>query len=274
MLILLLTAIGGGIFGALVGALPAFIMTGFVAIAANVLVATGSNIDMLGTVAFGSFLGPHIAFAGGVAASAWAHRYGDLEAGGDITAPMAQYNAMKPLLVGGVFGGLGFLLNYLFSTVLALQTDTVALTVVVSGIIVRFMIGRSGLIGKCDLEKRVYFPDQMTGGFLVVAGLGIGMVVSHMTIATGLVTLGFGISAASLVFTQMGVPVPGTHHISLVAALAASATGNVFIGALFGMLAAILGEVYGRTFNSYCDSHIDPPAFTIFTLAFIILGFL
>ncbi len=271
-IIMLLTAIGGGIFGATLGALPAFILTGFVAIAGNVVVACGGTADILGGVAFGSFLGPHIAFAGGVAAAAWAHRYGELEAGGDILTPLAKYSSMKPILVGGVFGGIGYLLNYLFAGVLALPTDTVALTVVVSGFIARFVIGKTGPIGKCEEKTRAFFPEAGMFGFLVVFGLGLGAVVSQITVSTGLVTLGFGISAASLIFAQAGFPAPASHHISLVAALAASATGNIFIGALFGAFAAVLCEVYQRTFNSYCDSHIDPPAFTIFTLAFIILG--
>lgn len=271
-LILLLAAFGGGVFGALIGALPVFIITGVVAIAGNMLVAVGSDVNVLGGVAFGGFLGPHVAFAGGVAAAAWAHRYDKLENGGDILTPLAKYNSFKPLLVGGIFGAFGYLLNYLFADMLALTTDTVALSVVVSGVLVRLVIGRSGIIGKCDLEKRVYFPDRMHASFLILAGLAVGFVSSQVTLATGLVTLGFGISAFSLIFTQTGWPVPATHHITLVAALAANATGNVFIGALFGALAAVLGEFLGRTFNSYCDSHIDPPAFTIFTLAFIILG--
>lgn len=273
-LIMLLTAIGGGIFGAAIGALPAFILTGFVAIAGNVLAASGASVDILGTVAFGSFLGPHIAFAGGTAAAAWSHRYGELEAGGDILTPLAKYNSMKPLIVGGLFGGLGYLLNYLFSGIMTLPTDTIALSVVASGFIARFAIGQTGPIGKCDSPNRVFFPDQMHTGFLIVFGLGLGIVVSQMTVTTGLVTLGFGISAASLIFAQIGFPMPATHHISLVAALAASVTGNVFIGALFGALSALLCEFYGRTFNSYCDSHIDPPAFAIFSLAFVILGFM
>ncbi len=271
-IIMLITAIGGGIFGATIGALPAFIFTGFVAIAGNAIVASGGTIDLLGSVAFGSFLGPHIAFAGGVAAAAWAHRYGELEAGGDIVTPLAKYNSMKPILVGGLFGGLGYLINFLYANVLALPTDTVAMTVVTSGFIARFLIGRTGPIGKCDDHTRVYFPDQMHFGFLVVFGLGLGVVISQITVSTGLVTLGFGISAASLLFATAGLPIPASHHISLVAALAASATGNIFIGALFGAIAAVLCEVYQRVFNSYCDSHIDPPAFTIFSLAFIILG--
>ncbi len=267
---LIFAAFGGGVLGALIGALPAFILTGFMVIAGLMVGAGGP--DVVGGVAFGAYLGPHIAFAGGVAASAFAHRKGKLEAGGDITAPMAQFNDPAILIVGGVFGVLGLGINYLYSTVLALPTDTVAMTVVTSGLIARLVFGRTGLLGKCEDKTRVYVPVAESLMTLIVMGIGLGLVSSYFAVEYNLVVLGFGLSAASLIFTQMGFPVPGTHHISLVAAVAAAASGSLLIGAVFGAFSAILGDVFGKTFNAYCDSHIDPPAGAIFILTFIILA--
>jgi hypothetical protein len=275
VLMMVLFAFGGGIFGALVGALPAFIFTGFLAIAGNIAVISGGTVDILGTVAFGAFLGPHIAFGGGVAAAAFsANKKHELEAGPDILTPLAKFGDPMTLIVGGIFGSLAFLINMLYADILALPTDTVAMTVVTSGIIARFIFGKSGIIGDSSVADRKYFAQSKEFVFLLVMGLGLGLLVSHYTVATGLVTLGFGISAATLIFAQMGYPVPATHHISLTAAYAAAATGNVFIGALFGAIAAIFGDFILKTFNSHCDTHIDPPAFTIFVWAFIIFIFL
>lgn len=266
---LILAAFGGGLLGALIGALPVFIMTGFMVIA-GLMVSVGGP-DIVGGVAFGPYLGPHIAFAGGVAAAAFAHKKGKLEAGGDITAPMAQFNDASILLVGGAFGVLGLLINYAYSTVWAIPTDTVAMTVVTSGLIARLIFGKSGLLGKCDDPKRVFYPVAESLSSLIVIGLGLGLVSSYFAIEYNLVVLGFGLSAASLIFAQMGFAVPGTHHISLVSAVAAAASGSILIGALFGIIAAVFGDVFDKTFNSYCDSHIDPPAGTIFILTFIVL---
>ncbi|MDY2882777.1 MAG: hypothetical protein SOT71_09025 [Romboutsia timonensis] len=66
----LIAAFGGGAFAASLGALPAFIMTGFVAlVGTGITLAEGADI-LTGNLAFGSFFGPHIAFAGAAANAA------------------------------------------------------------------------------------------------------------------------------------------------------------------------------------------------------------
>ena len=77
--------------------------------------------------------------------------------------------------------------------------------------------------------------------------------------------LGFGIASAALVFLQYGTQIPVTHHIALPAALAASASSSLLVGALFGVLGAFLGELYARLFLIHGDTHIDPPAAAIAT---------
>lgn len=270
----LLFAFCGGMFGALVGALPAFIFTGLVGLAGIAISAGGGTLDLIGTVAFGPFLGPHIAFAGGVAAAAYSHKKGHLDGGGNILMPLAKYSDPLTLMVGGIFGSLGYLINLLYATTLQLPTDTIAMTVITSAIIARFAFGKSGIFGDVTISERKYIPGPQEFVFLAMFGAGIGLLVSHYTIVTGIVTLGFCISAASLMFAQMGFPIPATHHISLVSALAASVTGNIWVGVLFGLIAAVFGDFIVKTFNSHCDTHIDPPAFTIFVWAFVIFIFL
>lgn len=272
-LLMIIAAFGGGLLGALMGALPVFILVGFVGVA-GLTAVTGAPIDLVGGVAFGPFLGPHIAFGGGVAAAAYAHRKGKLEAGGDILAPLAKFNDPVILIVGGIFGVLAYMINYVYSGVLAIPTDTVAMTVLTSGIIARLVFGKSGLIGDTKAAGRKYFADGNGLLMLAVMGIGVGAISSYYTVTFGAVTLAFCISAASLIFAQMGYPVPATHHISLVSAYAASATGNIFIGILFGVIAAVVGDVINLVFNSHADSHIDPPAGTIFILSLLIFVFM
>ena len=75
----LIAAFGGGVFAAAIGAVPAFIMTGVFSIVGAVTGMCGagdaSNI-LVNYFAFGPFFRPHIAFAGGVAAAAYAKKKG------------------------------------------------------------------------------------------------------------------------------------------------------------------------------------------------------
>ena len=70
---MLIAAFAGGAFGAALGALPAFIFTGFMVIAGEAAVV--ANVDagsITGSVAFGAPFSPAISFAGGAAAAAYA----------------------------------------------------------------------------------------------------------------------------------------------------------------------------------------------------------
>lgn len=297
----LVAAFGGGAFGALIGALPAFILTGAICIAgAGISLAGGADL-IVGNIAFGSFLGPHIAFAGGVAAVAYAANMRSTNKvkatttgeaietvqvpnGADICLSLNITGDYTVLVVGGLFGILGYGIHYLFASVLALQTDTVAMTVATSGIIARLLLGRSGLTGKFTGEgNRKYFSTGKELVYNIVMGAILGIVVSY--VAASLKSVGvpaellasfpvlcFGISAFSLIFAQTGSAVPGTHHITLIGALAAVNSGNPLIGVLFAIISTLIGDFVLNTFNSHNDSHIDPPACAIFICTFIILA--
>ncbi|WP_432407214.1 hypothetical protein [Wukongibacter sp. M2B1] len=281
---LILAAFGGGVLGALIGALPAFIFTGFVGLVGIAVVAAGGPATILNDVTFGVLLGPHIAFAGGVAAAAFAaNKKRSLDNGMDTLTPLSKFQDPSIIIIGGVFGIIGFGVNYLYGTVLALQTDTIAMTVATSGIIARLVFGSTGLFGKMspandevaaatEINKRSILPNSKTLGMDIIMGLGLGLVVSYLVILTQMGSLGFCISAASLIFAQMGFEIPATHHITAVAGTAALMSGSIFIGAAFAILSAIIFEIAALTFNSNCDSHIDPPAIAIFICTFAILG--
>lgn len=290
----LIAAFGGGVIGAYMGALPAFIMTGIFALVGGILTAAGVPGDIsVGTLAFGSFVGPHIAFAGGVAAAGYAGRRGKLGSGTDILSSLNGLGEPDVILVGGVFGVLGYLLSCgigmlpVIGSGGAAATDLPGITVFILAVVTRLLFGRTGLTGTyTGSGKREWFSGGKGFAYNVVLGGGIGIVVSCLavvlfrsgsTAAFGIVPIiCFGFAAISLIFTQTGFATPATHHIFLPSALAACAgiqawgESGLLLGVLFGILGSLLGDLVGKTLNSYCDTHIDPPATTIFILTILI----
>ncbi len=273
----ILIAFGGGIFGASIGALAAFEFVGLLVIAMTVAQITTGSASHFIEFPFGMF-GPHTGgFAAGVAATAWAAKRGKLASGRDITAGLSGLGASDVLLVGGVFGALGYIiawgLNQFALPSGAAWTDTVALTVVISGIITRFAFGKTGLLGKPDAGIRRCYPPQDKCWMpyhsripqLSVLGLGIGLLAGYLGITFGAngALLAFGISAASLIFLHFNTQVPVSHHIALPAALAAIASHSLLWAALTGIICALIGELVSRLFLIHGDTHIDPPAMTI-----------
>lgn len=284
----LIAAFGGGIIGAYMGALPAFIMTGIFALIGGLMQAAGISGDIaVGVMAFGSFLGPHVAFAGGAAASAYAGRRKYTTNGADIVSPLNGLGKSDVLLVGGVFGALGHLLITVIAMVpfLSNHTDQPGCTVFILAIVTRLLFGTTGLTGKyTGSGKREWFSGGEGFGYNVVLGGGIGIAVSFIAASLdgNAAALGifpvvcFGFSAITLIFTQTGFAMPATHHITLPAATAAvvgmAAWGpyGAFLGVLFGIICSLLGDLVGKSLNSHCDSHIDPPATTIFSMIIVI----
>ena len=280
----LVAAFGGGMFGAAVGPLPAFIITGVFSIICGIVsMAGGVSISTVNVITFGSFLGPHIAFAGGVAASAFAQKKGLGHNGTDNATPLNKYGDASVLIVGGVFGVIGFLFANLFVAKvfgpILPATDTPGMVVVISAIIVRLVFGTTGLVGKYDGKgKREWISGGAGFIYNIVIGAGFGLLVSALglTLAEAGVNTGlypvtcFGIAAFGLIFAQTGFAFPTCHHIVLPAASAALMSGNLFVGVLVGAICSVFGDFAGKTFNSYADTHIDPPAITIFISIFLI----
>ena len=154
--------------------------------------------------------------------------------------------------------------------------------VIISAVIARLVFGSSGLIGKAAPgETREYFTGGKGMLCNVILGLGIGTTTGFVYQAlvdggASAASIGsypvlcFGIAAVSLIFAQTGFAMPATHHIALISALAAVTAQNPVMGIVFGILTSLFGDFIGKTFNSCCDTHIDPPAFTIFIFTFIV----
>ncbi|MFB6205295.1 MAG: hypothetical protein ABEJ05_02040 [Haloglomus sp.] len=155
--VLLLTAVAfaGGAFGAALGALPSLAFAGFIVIAGEIMnigsdvVAGGGGAlgayGITGSIAFGAGFGPHVAFAGGAAATAYAARRGKMNTGFDYHEAKNITYSLGPdpdvLLVGGAFGAAGYLLFYLSNTTLGLPVDPVAVSIVLTGFLHRIAFG-------------------------------------------------------------------------------------------------------------------------------------
>ena len=300
-LLALLFAAGGGFFGAAIGGLHAFIFTGFTVMAGVVVAMLGGGTGFISTVAFGPMFGPHIAFAGGVAAAAYAARFSKEVTGKDIGTPLVVLERPDVLAVGAGFGMLGYVLQLAIAAIpgFGTTTDSVALTVLLSALIVRLAIGRDSLTGRGLPAGRGWnrFAPRDDAAWvrwherfvpLTVIGLGAGLVASGLTLsiirlypdAAGVApTLMFGFSAISLLFLSLGLSFPVTHHMTLIAGVAAATflpavgpIGALLIGTVFGMISAWLGEFFARLLHNNGNTHVDPPAAAIWPLTSVILG--
>ncbi|MFB6308810.1 MAG: hypothetical protein ABEH35_05715 [Haloarculaceae archaeon] len=330
---LAIAAFAGGAFGAALGALPAFIFTGFMVIAGEAVNTLASDLTgelsgqvgtgITGFVAFGPVFGPHVSFAGGAAAAAYAARKGYMDTGFDFheAKNIAHALGTKPdvLAVGGLFGILGMVVRQI-SGGLGLPWDPIAMGVVLSAVFHRLVLsypmigdahGRSlfdmspfereemvqtaeggeaiadggevadgGAVAE-RLAVEPWLPHQYEWPNVAMIGAVTGILAAYTTVQTGSIFLGFGISAASLVFLNCGVEqIPVTHHMTLPGATAAVAFAggvgsmailpSVLIGGLFGLTGALTGEVIQRIFYSHSDTHFDPPAAAIVINTFAI----
>ena len=343
-------AFAGGAFGAMIGALHSFIFAGFVIIvgeAVNVsgrtiagLDATAGDPAALGAVGltsnlgFGALFGPHIAFAGGVAATAYAAKRGYIDTGwgyheGKNIFWCASCHRFDVLAVGGAFGVGGYLLTYALVEIGA-PIDPIAASIVVSAAVHRAILGysifgsphgdgfldvspfeREELIttdgGEGEPEQRLavepWIPWHYQWTGVLVLGLIAGALAGYVFHRSGSPFLAFGISAASIMilndgldddFTDFSITPPLTHHMTLCGSAGVLAFSGVAIaeatpatvaaavplwqalvvGAVFGAIAALIGELAERLVYAHGDTHWDPPATAIAatTLLIAILG--
>lgn len=282
----LLVAFGGGIFGAAIGALPAFAFVGFLTmfgVAIQLSIAPEATTFL--NIPFGAF-GPHAGgFAAGVAAAAYAAKKGKLDSGRNIVTAGMGLNSPDVLLVGGIFGALGYVIIWVLQMVpnfgpdLA-WSDLPAVGVVISAFIARILWGSCYFCGKADAGRGFFQPTDATKwlvfqssfGQIVMIGLGGGLFGGWLGVTYGApgALLAFGIAASSLLFLTVGVLIPVTHHIMLPAALAGAASGSVLWAGIIGIVCAFVGELCARAFLCHGDTHVDPPACAIAVMTFVV----
>lgn len=274
---MMVLSFGGGVFGAAIGGLPAFVMCGITAII-GLAVFWATGMDMfVGALAWGPLFGPHIAFAGGVAAAAYASKKGILESGGkDIVSPLMGLNSPDVLIVGGIFGSLGYVLSWvsdLFGTIGSFPwMNNAVFSICLSSFIVRLLFGKKSIMGKVregdnrwlPSDVAAWIPWQSAPAQLIMISIGVGLPIAYfIRIMPELFTFGFAIAAVSLIFLGVGFKFPVTHHIGIAAGMAVIATGNIWWGLTFALLAAFLGEFFACLFLNHGDTHIDPPCWAV-----------
>ena len=291
--IYLAAAFGGGVFGAAFGAVIAFVLCGFLAvIGAGVTVAMGAAPDAAAfsnLVAWGPYLGPHVAFGAGVVAAAYAGRVGKLDSGKNIGATLIGLNAPDVLAVGGIFGALGYVWYWVIATYGPALGDfawvhPVVGSLVINSVLARLLFGKSGLFGKVKTGASRWVPSdaacwlrwQETPPQVLLIGLAVALptafVISKLPAA---MDFSFGLPALWLTFLVLGMKTPVAHHIGFIAGFAVLALGNFWWGVAFGVFAAYAAQLLAPMFLNHGDTHIDPPVMSIFVswAAVVIVAF-
>lgn len=289
----LLFAFCGGAFGASIGGLSAFVFTGITGLIGIAMAAAGVSFDFLGTVAFGIYFGPYVSFAGGVAAAAYARKMGYMESGKDIIKGLAGLKKPSVLVVGGIFGMIGYILNTALSSA-PMECDKCALVVFISAIIAKVTFGNIGLneifgVVPEDIKKiggrysikssNVWLPYMITAAEKTTIGIaagGVSVYLTHIMLQNPQTApiagfAGFCISATSLILLVIGLQVPVTHHITICASYAVIASGSLWWGLAAAVITAFAGDFLARTFYCYGDCHVDPPAMAIALVSFVLL---
>lgn len=285
-LIMITAAFCGGFFGAAIGSIPSFIMTGFIALSAGILTLAGIGEQTISSVAFGPFFGPHISFAAAAAAASFAaNKRNTLDSSMEILTPLLSKNDPLTLIVGGIYGIIGYVVFYLMSLQNILITDNPAFAVTFVLILNRYVFGKDGLFGREINGNKRY--ENLKSNEVINMGL-FGMVLGVVVALTAIIlrqagvkesAMGiypvfvFGISAFSLIFLQAGWSMPITHHISYPAAATYILSNSVIITAVVAALNAILWAWFCKYLNENRDTYIDPPACVI-TLSLAIVNFI
>ena len=285
ILVWLVLAFCGGMFGAAIGGLCSFVLCGLAAIVSSLLMLSGQCamagfVD--GWVTWGPLIGPQTAFVGGCWAAVYAKHNASFENGRDICKPLAGLDRPDVLLVGGVGGVCGALMTWLCWLLpkfnvrgeMLASTNCVAAGVASAAILGRLLFGKTGAFGKVPsgVQRFVgnstycWLPWQHGKRQIMLISLSVGFPAAYLTYLNSHThLLVFGIMCVLFLFMILGQAVVAAHHIAICAYFATAATGNVAWGLGFAVLAGFLCEIFAFLFTAYGDSHIDPPTVSIAT---------
>lgn len=292
-------ALVGGFVGASVSALGSFLIFGLLgAIGFFYLIVLGDT-SLLSAVTGGVIFLPHVSFIGGAIAIAYARKRNYIQCGKDIGRSALQIKRWDVLVVGAFAGLFGYLVNRFLGLFLHGGVDTIALTVVIIPMILKYFWGMTKT-NDCEGSSHAvpspfrFFERLQKPVGKIVLSIGMGVVAATLVLffhGSEQTThysemLLFFLSAASLFLLFMNYAIPVTHHLAaasgavLTAWLTVHGMPNSVSSVLllycwsiaFSLFAMSSSDFLKRLFFDDGDIHVDPPAMGIVVTTVIALG--
>ncbi len=289
VMVTIIYAFCGGIFGASIGALWAFILCTIIAVMGALVVLAGGSDFILMQVALGPIFGPASGgFLSGVIAATYSHgvkKNHPTNSAKDIVTPLMG-TSWDVLFVGGLTAVVSFYFAMLLSKIPYIQLgDTGAISIVILSLLARILFLKESAFGSREsIQKHGIFGTNnyeiswcgyMTPKpLLMMIGISMGGVsaaiasgtlsVLRPLVETGQINASlawtvplfftWGISGIMLTMMALGQGVigrvPVTHAISLVGALMFLHT-EPYVGADTAILFGILGGIMGMAVQEF-----------------------
>lgn len=296
-------ALIGGALGASISGLGGFVLLGLAGVVGFAyMLITGENIWIMAG-ALGIILKPSVCFVGGLTATAFTRKKTLIKCGKDIGRSLLEFHRGDLILVGSAAGLVGYLVNTLYdSSFLSGKLDTTALTVVTVPLVMKYIWGLTRTSDCAASSHAVPSPyrffEKLSStkgkvGLSVLTGMVTVLITWALSLNPNTAPMAgvfvFFVSACSLYFVFMGIPIPATHHFSGPAGavtmylIGLNSIANkdlmFFILLIFwGITAAVIGmttgDFMGRLLFTEGDIHIDPPAMGIMITTALFLGIL
>lgn len=305
----LLVCFGGGILGAALGGLFAFVLCGLIVLIGCLIILGGGSDFVLLQVGLGPIFGPHVGgFISGVVAVTYAvgvKKNLASESAKDILSPLVD-TSWDVLFVGGIAALIGHtMLNFMTSIPIIKMFDCIALSVVISCMWSRLLFLKEAPWGKKESIDKIgwlktdnyaisWIPWEAVTSRLIILSFGVGIFSGAIAMGTKQVLeplaangtistagafvvpliMGWSFAAISLIALNLGTgeiqKFPAWHCQAILGALAFLYFGSVFIAGVVGLLGGLLQELMARMFWNHGSNHVDPPACAITVGTFIL----
>lgn len=292
-------ALVGGFVGASVSALGSFLIFGLLGtIGFFYLITLGDNTLLLAVTGGVLFL-PHVSFVGGAVAIAYARKQGVIECGKDIGRSALSLQRWDVLAVGAVAGLAGYLVNRFLGIFLYEGVDTIALTVVLIPLILKYVWSLERT-NDCEGSSHAvpspfrFFERLQKPLGKVALSVAMGVIAALLVVIFHSAEetthysemLLFFLAAASLYLLFMKYSIPATHHLAAASGAVLTSwlsengmpTEPLFLLILFGwsttfsLLAMSAADFLKRLFFDEGDIHVDPPAMGIVVTTLVAMG--
>ncbi|MBQ0064388.1 MAG: hypothetical protein KBT48_01395 [Firmicutes bacterium] len=261
-----------GSVGTVIGGLQGFIMYGFIGLFVAAISHLGGDIAFLDGTFMNLFFLPAVMFNGDVVGAAWCAKKHPDWFGENIGKGMASYGDASVLLAGGIGGVIGYAVFYALNQI-GLPADTGAWAMTLVGIAVRIVFkGKYYDKGALEFFTSGFVFTNLAGwAYPIFLSVIVATTSAIFVQTTGITNIGFLVSACTLIWSFFDPHFPATHHITLIAGLTISLTGNIVLAVLFGVIAQIIGIMFEMICNTRCGSHIDPPGVAIALCSLVLM---